>query len=269
MVRTPGNRARVSGPLRTGTPIIVGQAPSRGDFSRLPNRVYRSENIGIVGGYRVGYVHYDNRWRSDNFYYSYYGYSPFDGFACVSSPFYGYTFLPPYISYSRVFIESYSPGWSFTIGYPLTWSSYRYYDDGAYDQGYWNGRRDSDDRRFEEARYATRDLADAFEDGNARGVNRLLPRNGRIAILREGSYDYALSSDEFGRMLDDLIENSRTERYRIVESRGYGREVRVVARHDYTDPWGERRTMFHHILLSPEDGRYVIREFGTSSQRFW
>ncbi len=278
-----GSGAVVRGPSRSGQvrygtvnnapgsvrPFRVDRAPVFADGNGLPNRVYRQERVGVVDGYRIGYYHYNRSWRDDYFAYPFYTFSPF-GFSCVSSPFYGYAFVPGYLSTTRVvYVNGYQSPWIWNDGNVFNWNSgYNGYDNG-YNDGRRDERRRDDDARSVAARNAVADLRDAFEDGDPRLLSRLMARRGQVAILRDGRYDYSVNVADFDDLVRDLVSNSRTRSYRVEETRSYDGSIRVVARHDYQDPWGERQTMYHHILLEPERGGYVIREFGTSPSRFW
>lgn len=225
----------------------------------LPNRVYRQDRVGVVNGYRNGYYHYNRGWRDDNFYFPYYTFNPWNS-VCVVSPFYSYAFVPGYIGYNSVtVINTYQSPWYWQNGVVYNW-----------DQGYRNGTYFNNDRREDRAaRDAVDDLRDGFERGEPRTLSRLVGRSGQVAILRDGRYDYSVNVDEFDDLLRDLATNSRTQSYRVIDSRVYRDSIRLVAQHDYIDPWGQGQTVYHHILLSPERGDYVIREFGTSPSRYW
>ena len=263
-------------------PFRVDRAPVFANGNALPGRVYRQDRVGVVDGYRIGYYHYNRNFRDDYFSYPFYTFSPF-GYSCVSSPFYGYSFVPGYLSTNRVvFVSNYQSPWLWSSGFAFNWnnvgvssysSGWGNYGNSGYDQGYDDGyrRAQSDDSRESQtaARNAIADLRDAFEDGDPRLLSRLVARRGQVAILRDGRYDYSVSVDDFDDLIRDLVTNSRTRSYQVEDTRAYRNQVRVVARHDYVDPWGERQTMYHHILLEPERGSYVIREFGTSPTRYW
>lgn len=244
---------------RVGSPFRIDRAPVIVNGNALPGRVYRQDRVGVANGYRYGYTHYNRGWRDDNFYFPYYTFNPF-GNACVVSPFYGYSFVPGYIGYSNVtIISSYQSPWYWQNGVVYNW-----------DQGYRNGTYYNNDRRSDRAaRDSVDDLRDGFLRGEPRYLSRLIGRDGQVAILRDGRYDYSVSVAEFDDLLRDLATNSRTQSYVIEDSRVFNDQVRLVARHTYIDPWGQTQTMFHHILLQPDRGEYVIREFGTSPSRYW
>ena len=200
---------------------------------------------GVYGGLRYGYVGYSSSWRDDNFCYPFYVFDPWaPNVAYVASPWYRYSYLPPYLNTSRVVvIDHYDSDWGSTDGW-------RDYDDRA--------------RRNEDIDNALDDIRDAFERGNDRLADRILPRTGQVAIFNDGKYDYSLGVDDFQDMFVDGIAQSKTIRYEIIESRVKGNEVHLRARHEYTDSWGESQVVFHTYTLRREQGgRYVIREFGT------
>lgn len=241
------------------SPFSIGRAPVYVNGSNLPNRVYRQDRVGVVNGFRTGYYHYNRGWRDDNFWFPYYTFNPWAG-NFVFSPFYSYAFVPGYIGLNRVtIIGGYQSPWSWQNGVVYNW-----------DQGYANGTYYNNDRQTDRAaRDAVDDLRDGFIRGEPRYLSRLVGRDGQVAILRDGRYDYSVSVDEFDDLLRDLATNSRTQSYRVIDSRVFNDSIRLVAQHDYIDPWGQGQTMYHHILLQPDNRGYTIREFGTSPSRFW
>jgi hypothetical protein len=123
--------------------------------------------------------------------------------------------------------------------------------------------------RNRELDYTIDDLKDGFEKQDFRALERLVPDRGRIAIYRDGRYDYSIDSRDFDDLLNDLSSNANTNRYRILESRVNRDSARISAVHEYTDQWGNRQRVYHSIYLEMERGNYVIREFGTSNYRVW
>lgn len=200
-------------------------------------------NGEVYGGLRYGYVGYNRHWRDDFFLYPYYAFNPYGGFGVVASPWYGYSFLPPYLDTSRVVVvDNYGPA----------------YDPDDHWQDY-NNRSD----RNRDLDHALDDIQDAFERNNDRTAERLLPPAGQVGIFNQGKYDYSISAADFRDMFLDGVEESVTVRYEITETRIRGNEVHLRARHDYTDSWGANQSVFHTYTLRRESGGYVIREFGT------
>jgi len=202
---------------------------------------------GVFGGLRVGYVSYGGYGGGSGFGFGYthYAYDPFaPNCAVVASPWYRYSYLPPYIDNSRVIVVN---------NYPSSWN--------------WDGWQTYDvrsDRRDEAVQGALDDLRDAFEEASDRYGNRLIPQDGNVAIYNDGHYDYSLNPDDFAQMFLDGIEQSKTVRYEIQEVRRQGDEVRVRARHTYEDSWGQEQSVIHTLTLRRgRDGGYVIREFGS------
>ena len=202
---------------------------------------YRYGNV--YGGLRYGYVSYGGYGLGVGlgFGYPYYAYDPF-AFSVVASPWYGYSYLPPYVDSSRVtVINNYAPAY-----------------DGSRD---WD--RVDDRSASRELDDATIGLRDAFERNRESDVQSLLPQTGQVAIFNDGKYDYSLGADDFQNMFLDGIRQSKTTRYEIVDTRVRGDEVRLRARHEYTDSFGDEQTVYHTYTLRREGGRYVIREFGS------
>ena len=202
---------------------------------------------GVYGGLRYGYVGYNQGWRDDFFAYPYYIFDPFVNTSCVASPWYRYSYLPPYLDNSRVIVvnnyqSSYNDG--------DNWRDYDY-------------RSNDRDRRDDELNSALDDIRDAFERNSDRYAERLLPESGQVAIFNDGKYDYSLGAADFQDMFLDGIEQSKTVKYEIIDSRFKGDEVHLRTRHEYRDSWDATQTVFHTYTLRRENGRYVIREFGT------
>ncbi len=198
---------------------------------------------GVYGGVRYGYVGYNSYWRDDYFAYPFYAFDPWaPGVTVVASPWYRYSYLPPYLDTTRVVIVN---------DYRSSYNDRR--DD-------WQDYREQRDDRLDNA---LGDIRDAFERNSSRDGERLLPQTGQVAIFNDGKYDYSLGADDFQDMFLDGIEQSKTVRYEITETRVRGDEVHLKARHEYTDSWGESQVVAHTYTLRRENGRFVIREFGT------
>lgn len=201
-------------------------------------------NGGVYGGLRYGYVGYNRRWRDDYFLCPFYAFDPYAGATLVVSPWYGYSFLPPYLDESRVTIVE---------DYGSAYDSNDPWQDYDPRQG---GDRDLD--------HALDDVQDAFERNSDRSAERLLPQSGRVAIFNEGRYDYSVNAADFREMFLDGVEESETVRYAVTGVQVRGTEVHLTAHHEYTDSWGTTQSVEHTYTLRYESGRYVIREFGTS-----
>jgi hypothetical protein len=242
------------------TNFRIGRAQS-GIFSQLDRRIQRSESrVGIVygnyrgnnWGYRTGYCHWNNNWRDDNFWYPFYVFDPFSFNRFVCSPWYYYSFLPPYLNTTRIVVVN------------------NYYNYQNFNGDRYEWRRPSNSDRYDRNRdldFAIDDIVSAFEEGDRRAVNRMIPRSGSIAIFLDGRYNYSLNPDDFYDLFMDVMENSRTRRYIVEDVRTSGGVTRVTARHEYLDSWGAQQTVYHEYTLEQERGGYVIREFGTSNAR--
>ena len=215
-------------------------------------------------GWRTGYCHYNNNWNDSYFWYPNYCFSPFGNVNIVISPWYSYSFLPGYLSCNHVYVTNYRGFWGWNTGVIYAYDSYN--------SGYNSGYNSNYDNRFDRNRdvdYAIDDLKDGFERRNFQALDHLVPQYGRIAIYRDGQYDYSIDSRDFDDLLNDLSSNANTNRYRILETRIGRNSARISAMHEYTDQWGNRQRVYHSIYLENEDGNMVIREFGTSNSRVW
>lgn len=229
----------------------IGRAPSNFNNADLSRRVFNGERVSVVrNGYRTGYVNRNPRFCDDWFGYPHYVFDPF-GYrgGCVVSPWYYYISLPAYVVSTRVIY--------------VNDNSSRY---GTWRSSNWN-RNDRYSWANDDQYDAVRDLVDAFENGDRQLGGDLVPQRGNVGIYTDGRYSYSLSADDFYDLFMDGLTNNETRRYEIISTETSRRGVRVLARHETIDPWGNRKTVYQRIYMEREQGRYVIREFGTSVDR--
>ena len=224
----------------------------------LQFQVRREDNVRRVNNYRVGYVQYDSRWCDDYFAYPYYAFTPVYN-QCVVSPWYYYPQLPGYVINNRITIIQSRP--CTFVGTNYNWSRSNYGSNNGNGYGYGNNNRSS------ELDYALEDLVSTFERPDRRSLDRLIPRRGSVSIALEGRFAYSMDVEDFYDMFLDASQSSRTSRYDILDVRTSRDEATIMARHDYLDPWGRTERVYHYLRLVRERGEYVIREFGTSSNR--
>ncbi|HCD99525.1 MAG TPA: hypothetical protein DER07_00615 [Armatimonadetes bacterium] len=228
---------------------------SLGQQARRESVELRTERL------RIGYVHYDSRWRDDDFIYAFYEFRPIPG-RCTVSPWYYYPHLPGYVRAGRVILVQPVVSIYFTSDrfYYYPWRDATPY---VWSRPIWV----SDRYHGGELDWALDDLVSIFERRDRRALDRLVPRYGRVGIWIDEDYAYSLGPDDFYDMLLDNAFGTRTRRYDIVDVRRWRDQVRVLARHDYEDPWGRSDTVYHTYRLERQDGRYVIVDFGTSAFR--
>jgi hypothetical protein len=251
-----GSVSNLSKDRNTTKAFSVDRIPTEIRSGSLEHQVRREDTVRRRNDYRSGYYHYNPNWCDDWFWSSCYTFDPFRT-RCVASPWYYYPSLPGYIRHSNVIVISF--------GNIIQWrgSSYRYYP-VRNDSGY--GRNDRYNRS--ELDYAIDDLVYAFEEQDRRSLGRLIPTRGRVDIYLEGEYDYSLESRDFYDLMLDAIYNTQTRRYEIVSVQTNSDEAEVVARHEYTDPWGRRSSVYHWYRLEEDRRGYVITKFGTSNNRW-
>lgn len=243
-----------------GLPSLrIGAAPIGQNFPPgQQGTVMRQDRTRLVyNGWRCGYYAYDYRWCDDYFYYPFYSFDPW-GSNCVISPWYYYPNLPGYVGRNRVRTWT-IPGIAF-IGYPYEWVNPGYNNGGNWNNGWGNSR-------YNDVDYAVDDLQNAFEEGDRRAAARLVPRRSDVGIFVDGKYSYSLSADDFCDLLLDNIQNTRTRRYAIERVWRSNDGARVIARHEFEDPWGQRCTVWHNVIFQYERNQLVIREFGVSNYR--
>lgn len=200
-------------------------------------------SVPLVSGFRIGFVQYSTGFRDTSFAYRRYCYWPYD--RCVVSPWYYYPQLPAYLPTEVVYVQP-----------PVEYVT-------DYDPYYWVRGRDTTPLDL-----AVDGIEDAFEARSAGAMMPYVPGDGQIAIFLDGAYRYSVRTDDFRDMMYDTCSKVKTSQYRIDEVRRYhDGSAMVLARHITLDPWGNRETVYHRYRLEPLNGRYVIREFGTSQRR--
>lgn len=218
----------------------------------MRDQIRRSDEIRIGNvRIRIGYDHYDYRWRDDYFYYPHYVFDPYVAdFVC--SPWYYYPQLPPYFNSRRCYFPT-----------VYTWQPFY----GVRYQ-YQQPSRTNWNRDYNELDYVVEDITYAFMDGDRRSIDRLIPRRGNIAIIMDNRYAYSLLPEDFYDTIMDAVQNSRTREYKILDVQYRRDAASVFARHDFEDPWGRVTSVYHYFKLEPEGRNWVIREFGTSNSRW-
>ena len=204
-------------------------------------------------GYRWGYYHYDRWWRDDFFLFGFYLFEPVGLY--VYSPWYYYPCLPPYMDESHVTVVNGEPtDWGWTDGF----SEYK-----------WEEPR-SNSGDYTDLDYGLQDLCIAFENHGPDAIDRVCPKNGRVAIYLDGHYKYSLDSGAFFDTFKDGATGPRTTHYKILDVKTNGHDVaNVLAEDYYTDPWGKSAVVYHTYRMVQEGSNVVIRSFGTDRTRPW
>jgi len=199
------------------------------------------------GGFRFGYFGYGLGWNDGFFCFPFYCFDPFIA-PCYWSPWYYYPCLPPYVAESNVIVETASP-------YPSrTWRDYDWAPES----------RSSSNPVLDDS---VEDIVQSFEADDHKAIDRVTAHSGNVRIDTDGKYSYSLKANDFYDTYVDGIESTKTDRYQVVNVQASpdGSSARVVAKHIYNDPWGNRTSVYHSYLLVKEGDEYVIREFGTSN----
>lgn len=242
-----------------GGSTIIGRAPvdlrnlGKGDMLRR-----KDHPVLIQNGYRVGYCYYTTQWRDDYFWYPFYRFDPW-GERCCVSPWYYYPMLPAYVAWNRCRFYNLGP-WDNWHGEYYQWQRPAYY--GNYDV--WGRAPDAS-----ATDYAVDDIVNAFERADRRAAGRLISADSDVAIYVDGKYSYSLNASDFYDMFMDATQNTETKRYQILRvetghDEGNRDVVRVTARHEYEDPWGDITSVQHFYELHYEGRNLVIDKFGVS-----
>ncbi len=251
---TPRSNSSRSGRVNYGTNNNMRSANGRERVTINSSPRYsedrhaRRENVRVAdrGRHRSGYYHYNSNWRDDYFSYPYYSFE--FGTRVGMSPWYLYGHLPGYISVSRINYNCSPYRWNFTTSY--NWND-RYYDDRQSDL---DNAIDAIVRTFESRSYGR--------------LGQLVERRGRVIIATPEDRPYSISSDDFYDLIVDLASQTRTTDYRITNVWRSGNQVKIEARHDYIDSYGDRRSAFHEYYLERDRGSYRIVQFETSESGF-
>lgn len=244
---------RVRSPITISAMPII-RPPERNNNGSLQNQVQRYENIRVNPNWRSGYCAYNSNWNDNWFSYPFYSFN-WSYNSCAVSPWYWYPNLPPYVSYSRCNFNR--PVFNIIVSLDYLWNSNSYDRYGNYDR--YDSNRDLD--------YALEDIENIWNDRDFRALSNLLPQRGEIYVTMENGYQYSLNSDDFYDMMVDNISSTRTIRYRVLNVRTGRDGAKVIASHEFEDPWGRRTTVYHRYSLQRERRNYELVEFSTSPYR--
>ena len=206
-------------------------------------------NGGWRGGYRHGYYGYWGGWRDSFFCFPFYCFDPFL-VGCYCSPWYYYPCLPPYVAASNVVVEERDP--------------YDHWEGSDYE---WAPESAASSNPVLDD--SVQDLVQSFESDDHKAIDRVAPHSGSVRIYTDGKYGYSLNANDFYDTYVDGVESTKTDRYEILDVKAGkdGTTARVVAKHVYNDPSGNRTYVYHSYLLVKEGSEFVIREFGTSNYK--
>ncbi len=261
----------------------IGAAPhGRIDRATLGNIIGNGNgNPGLYrGGWRTGYFGYGSGWRDSFFAFPFYCFDPW--FApCYVSPWWYYPCLPAYIAAPNVIIVDTYPSTNWT-GSEYNWDPGTQgapaaapvpTGQGGDATGGAGGAGDDDHpaalTHNQVLDDSVQDLINAFEQDDQKAIDRVVPHSGNVNIYTDGKYSYSLKSNDFYDTYVDGIESTKTDRYEVLDVKEGkdGTSARVVAKHVYNDPWGNRTYVYHSYFLQKEGDQFVIREFGTSDYR--
>lgn len=236
-----GYRDWQANPQYTSAPIYV-------DRRTYITNVYYPTQEPVVSGFRIGYTQYSPGFSNNSFSYRSYGYWPFS--QSVSSPWYYYPTLPPYLPTEVVYVQE-------PPAYPTSYDSYSWFPPA---QGY----------TYDTFDYSVNDIQTAYDDDNPTYVAQLVPSDGMVAVYLDNSYRYSIPAEAFRRMIGDCVGHVHTSGFLVERVRHYSDgSFFVVGRHNYVDAWGNRDTVYQTYRLEPVNDRYVIRDFGTSHRNYW
>ncbi len=248
-VRYEGSNNQASS--RSRDSFNIPEPPTVRSDSRIRSEGWNEGNVTRSSGrYRSGYVHYNNGWNDNNFWYPHYSFNYYED-RCFPSPWYYYPHLPAYINIVRIEIGNTNFRWDWRSGSRHNWR----YDRPRNDGWGWGGGYNNTN---EELDFAIDDLYDAFRRGRIRYMTDLIPSNGRIWVELDRYTQYQLNGDDFYDLMRDLVEGTYTTDFRVREVRTFRGGASLVADHVYRDPWGRTRSSRHSIGLSETRRGYEI-----------
>jgi hypothetical protein len=222
--------------------VARGQTTRPSRVVTIPRRVDQGARRSnrVVEHYRRGYHHYSPFWTDNHWFYPHYYYT-YDPYRCAPSPFYFYGHMPAYVNIGRV---------------TFIYNPIRIY--ARCNTVYYWRRPENNYTRYSSLDYAVDNIVEAFEDGDMRDIERMIPSNGRTEVELEDHTGYQMENEDFYDMMRDLVEGTDTVRYRIEDVRTARGEAIIVAEHSYYDAWGEPETVQHTIGLQSSYGGYKI-----------
>lgn len=274
-----GTSNNLFGAQAAQTPINISRAPTRQDLMQAPHDQQPRIHYQVYNDtrYRVGYYlnptrlhnHQDqdghHRHDDDDYFcYPHYVFNPYLVSNSVVSPWYYYPSLPGYLDTNRLVITSNYD--SSFVGLPYDYTPGQQYADNGYDR---DSRYDANSLDRRNLDYSIDDIVNAFTHQDRRAVDRLVPRDGTVAITVDGTITYGLNADDFYDLLMDAVNNANTIDYEITGVKASQDEAEVLAVHEFADAWGRRQTVYHRYHLFSERGSIVIRSFETSIDPFW
>lgn len=193
------------------------------------------QHFGDHGGnWRQGYDERDN--RGSQFHFSFYLSAP--TVPCVPSPWYDYSAVPAYLQESSVTVLN--PSY-------VNWDEGNFYTSGNY-----------------LLTRAVTMISSAFQTGNTINVPQLVEANGQVNVYNDGQYEYSLSGNDFGQMMEDNAASTQTVSFAVTSVRTDGAYATVDAAHTFTDPGGNTQTVYQEYRLEKVGGSYYITDFSTS-----
>lgn len=126
----------------------------------------------------------------------------------------------------------------------------------------------STDRHYHTLSLALRDIARAWESGDADIIQRYVRRNSRIAIFLKGEYAYSVDRDDYYEMTLDAMKAIKTSSFEFYRLRQRGPlEVVAYGKHVYYDDWYyycPRKTIYVRYTFERQGDDWYITEVGTS-----
>ena len=117
-------------------------------------------------------------------------------------------------------------------------------------------------------RDAFADIEEAFRYSDIDLLARYADPSTRIAVFRNGEYEYSLHANDYLDMTRDAMREWDTLSFDLYRVRRRSDGVYVASgRHDYRDREGRRRTVYVSFAVERLFGRWVLTQVGTAPDR--
>ena len=188
------------------------------------------EQVPMASGFRIGFSQYDSGFSNVSFSYSNYSYWPYA--RTVSSPWYYYSQLPPYLPVSAVYVQQ-----------PVAY-------DSSYDSYDWAPPAPT--REYTTVDYCVNDIDRSYSTADPSLILQLIPSDGLVGVYLDGSYRYSVSPIAFRPMLTDCVRHVRSTGYQVDWVRHYhDGSYFVQGRHNTIDSWGNHQSIYQTYRMEP------------------
>lgn len=266
-----GDNSRATGrdtfPVPGRGNVGVNPAPSRDRGRDIFTRSYEGRHYdnGVtlrsatyVTNTRINYYFVDRRC-----YFPHYVPSYSVGYAYYSPYSFYFGVLPAYIDRTYCI---YRPPVTIFVDTPIYVDRvYRVREDDYYSE---RDFRDAIDRAPAGLERAVDDIREAFRYGNINPIVDLTDPGVKVAIFRQGKYEYSLETNDYLDMTRDALRTTETVSFDLTRVRRRSEGVYSISgKHVYVNRDGERRAVYMSFVLEYLRGRWTLTQVGNSPDR--